>query len=101
MGVCCSHRLRCEAELFSLRPRPNPLPEGEGTGHFALPKGDGATMESEAELIFQQADRALQDAADRVVEEARRTNGEVVVWENGAVRHIPADQLPPTKLPSP
>jgi hypothetical protein len=50
-------------------------------------------MESEAELIFQQAERAMQDAADRVVEDARRTDGSVVVWEHGAVRRIPANQL--------
>ena len=48
------------------------------------------------ELLFKQAEEAMQKAADGVVEEARRTGGEVVVWENGAVRHIPASQLPPT-----
>ena len=53
------------------------------------------------ELLFEQAEKAMQDAADRVVEEARRTHGEVVVWEDGAVRHIPADQLPPATKPSP
>ena len=38
---------------------------------------------------------ALQKAADGVAEEARRTHGSVIVWENGAVREIPWDQLPP------
>jgi hypothetical protein len=56
---------------------------------------------TEEESLCQQARNALQDAADRVVEEARRTNGTLVVWENGAVRHVPADQLPPPKQPSP
>jgi hypothetical protein len=57
---------------------------------------------TEAELLFQQAEKAMQEAADGVVEEARRTHGVVVVWENGAVRRIPADQLPPAKeQPSP
>ncbi len=49
------------------------------------------------ELLFKQAEEAMQDAADHVVEEARRTGGSVVVWENGAVRHIPASELPPAK----
>ena len=49
---------------------------------------------TEAETLFAQAEKAMQEAADRVVEEARRTHGSVVVWENGAVRHIPADELP-------
>ena len=47
---------------------------------------------------------AMQAAADGVVEEARRTHGTVVIWEDGAVRHIPADQLPQTRYsgqPSP
>ena len=56
---------------------------------------------TEEELLFQQAEKAMQEAADRVVEEARRTNSSVVVWEDGAVRHIPPDQLPPTRPPSP
>jgi hypothetical protein len=50
---------------------------------------------TEEEVLFSQAKQAMQDAADHVIEEARRTNGEVVVWENGAVRHIPASELPP------
>lgn len=54
---------------------------------------------TEEELLFQQAEKAMQEAADRVVEEARRTNNSVVVWENGAVRHITPDQLPPTTTP--
>ena len=45
--------------------------------------------------LLQQAEKALQDAVQRVIEEARRTHGTVVVWEQGAVREIPADQLPP------
>ena len=50
---------------------------------------------TEAEELFEHAEKAMQEAADGVVEEARRTNGVVVVWEDGAVRRIPADQLPP------
>ncbi len=45
--------------------------------------------------LLQQAEKAMQDAVRRVIEEARRTHGTVVVWEQGAVREIPADQLPP------
>jgi hypothetical protein len=50
--------------------------------------------------LFQKAAKAMQEAADGVVEEARRTGGEVVVWEDGAIRHIPASQLPPTNRTS-
>jgi hypothetical protein len=49
------------------------------------------------QLLLEQMEKAMQDAADGVVEEAKRTHGTVVVWENGAVRHIPADELPETK----
>jgi hypothetical protein len=49
---------------------------------------------TEAELLFEQAERAMQEAADGVVEEARRTHRVVVVWEDGTVRRIPAKQLP-------
>jgi len=38
----------------------------------------------------------LRAAVHGVIEEARRTNSEVVVWENGAVQHVPASELPPT-----
>jgi hypothetical protein len=48
----------------------------------------------EALSLGQKAERALQEAVNGVVEEARRTHGSVVVWENGSVRRIPADQLP-------
>ena len=57
---------------------------------------------TKADLLFEEAERAMQEAADKVVEEARRTNGTLVVWENGAVRHIRGDELPPAeKQPSP
>jgi hypothetical protein len=56
---------------------------------------------TEEQLLFAQAEKAMQEAADRVVEEAQRTHDTVVVWEEGAVRHVPADQLPPVKPPSP
>jgi hypothetical protein len=46
------------------------------------------------------AEAALREAARKVVEEARRTGGTVVVWRNGRVEEIPADQLP-TDLDSP
>jgi hypothetical protein len=52
-------------------------------------------MTREDRLLFEQAEKAMQDAADKVVEEARRSYGVVVVWENGAVRQIPADELRP------
>jgi hypothetical protein len=53
------------------------------------------------ELLFEQAEKAMQEAADGVVEEARRTGGCVVVWENGEVRRLSGDQLPPPKKPLP
>jgi hypothetical protein len=51
--------------------------------------------------LHRNTEKALQEAADGVAEEARRTGGEVVVWEDGAIRYITADQLPPPKKPSP
>jgi hypothetical protein len=51
------------------------------------------TMKSDKELL-DQAELAMQDAAERVVEDARRTHGVVVVWEQGTVRQLPPDQLP-------
>ena len=50
----------------------------------------------EEETVAQQAEYALQEAARKVAREARRTGGTVVVWQQGAVVEIPADQLPPT-----
>jgi hypothetical protein len=38
--------------------------------------------------LCKNAEKALQEAADGVVEEAIRTHGSVIVWENGAVREI-------------
>jgi len=58
-------------------------------------------MESEDQSLGRKAEKALQEAVDKVVEDARRTNGTLVVWEDGAVRHITADQLPAPKQPSP
>ncbi len=52
-------------------------------------------MDDQEESLGQRAETALREAVRGVVEEARRTHGVVVVWENGAVRRIPADQLPP------
>jgi hypothetical protein len=37
---------------------------------------------------------ALRQAARKVVEEAKRNGTTVVVWENGKVREVPADELP-------
>jgi hypothetical protein len=51
--------------------------------------------------LHRNAKKAMQEAADGVAEEARRTGGVVVVWENGAIRHMTADQLPPPKQPLP
>jgi hypothetical protein len=57
-------------------------------------------MKPEALSLGQKAEMALQEAVNAVVEEARRTHGSVVVWENGAVRCIPADELPAGKARS-
>ena len=51
--------------------------------------------------LCENAQKAMQEAADGVVEEARRTGGAVVVWENGAIRYLRGDDLPPPKKPSP
>jgi hypothetical protein len=40
------------------------------------------------------AETALKEAVKKVVEEARRRGGTLVVWKDGAVARIPADQLP-------
>jgi hypothetical protein len=53
-------------------------------------------MDYKEEPLGHRAETALREAVEGVVEEARRTHGVVVVWENGAVRRIPSDQLPPT-----
>ncbi len=51
-------------------------------------------MKPESELFFEQAEKALKQAVDRVIEQARRARSPLVVWEDGAAREIPADQLP-------
>jgi uncharacterized protein YheU (UPF0270 family) len=48
----------------------------------------------EEQSLGQQAEAALKEAAQKVAEEARRTGASVVVWQEGAVVEIPADQLP-------
>ena len=57
-------------------------------------------MKSEEPSLGQEVEKALQAAVKGVIDEARRTNGEVVVWEDGAVRHVPANELPSTAAPS-
>ena len=62
-------------------------------------KHNMAAIESERQeedTLSRQAREALQDAADQVAEEARRTGGTVVVWQHGAVVEIPASDLPPS-----
>ncbi len=58
-------------------------------------------MEDEIHNLSELAEKALQEAVEKVIENARRNNHTLVVWEDGAVRHIPPDQLPPPKQPSP
>ena len=48
----------------------------------------------EEQSLAQRAETALKEAVQKVVQEARRTGATVVVWEDGAVVEIPADQLP-------
>jgi hypothetical protein len=45
------------------------------------------------------AETALKEAVRKVVEEARRRGGTLVVWKDGAVAEIPADQLPDSSEP--
>ena len=49
----------------------------------------------EEEPLWRLAEKAMQQAVKGIIEEARRTHGVLVVWENGAVRHLSADELPP------
>jgi hypothetical protein len=58
-------------------------------------------MDHKEQSLGERAETALREAVRGVVEEARRIHGVVVVWEDGTVRRIPADQLPPDKKPSP
>ena len=62
-------------------------------------------MKPEQRQFFQQAEKALQDAVERVIDEARCGQQPLVVWEDGAVRTVTPDQLPParplSRLPSP
>jgi hypothetical protein len=44
--------------------------------------------------LSEKADAALRQAARKVVEEAKRKGTCVVVWENGKVREVPAEELP-------
>jgi hypothetical protein len=44
--------------------------------------------------LHEKTDAALLQAARKVVEEAKRNGTPVVVWEDGKVREIPADELP-------
>jgi hypothetical protein len=44
--------------------------------------------------LSEKADAALRQAARKVVEEAKRNGTSVVVWQDGQVREIPADELP-------
>jgi hypothetical protein len=54
-------------------------------------------MDDKEQSLGERAEAALREAARGVVEEARRTHGVVVVWKDGAVRRLPADELPPDK----
>jgi hypothetical protein len=46
------------------------------------------------------AEKALQEAVKKVIDDARRKGRTLVVWEQGAVRYIPADQLPAASSPT-
>jgi hypothetical protein len=50
--------------------------------------------------LAQRAETALKDAVDKVAQEARRSGTTVVVWQQGAVVEIPADQLPAPVAPA-
>jgi hypothetical protein len=62
---------------------------------------DANFMDLDVSELHKLAERALQEAVNKVIEEARRTDGTLVVWEDGAVKHIRARDLPPTEPPSP
>ena len=48
----------------------------------------------EEQSLGEQAEAALKEAVQKVTQEARRTGATLVVWKQGAVVEIPADQLP-------
>ena len=48
---------------------------------------------NDTKTLHDNALRAMQAAADQAVEDAIRTKGSVIVWENGAVRKIPWYEL--------
>ena len=54
----------------------------------------------EKQSLGQQAETALKEAVQKVAEEARRTGATLVVWQQGAVVEIPADQLPDPTAPT-
>lgn len=41
----------------------------------------------------EKAEVALQQAAQKVAEEAKRTGATVIVWQDGQVREVPGSQL--------
>lgn len=43
--------------------------------------------------LSSKVDAAFRQAAFKVVQTAKQTNTPVVVWENGQVKEIPADQI--------
>jgi len=45
------------------------------------------------ESLSEKADAAFRQAASKVVQRAKQTDTPVVVWEEGHVKEVPADQL--------
>lgn len=43
------------------------------------------------------ADAAFEQAARKVIERARQTGTPVIVWEDGAVKEVPPDEMGETK----
>ncbi len=54
---------------------------------------------NDKQSLTQMAETALKEAVKKVVQEGRRTGGTLVVWQDGAVAEIPADQLPNPAAP--
>lgn len=46
----------------------------------------------------QKAERALKQAFVKLVKERRKTGGSLILWQNGKVVEVPAEQIPNSAL---
>jgi len=53
------------------------------------------TENTEEASLSAKADAAFRQAASKVIQRAKHTGTPVVVWENGRVKEVPADEFEP------